>query len=67
MESALKRIVDGQIYNQPVMVASGNPAVDGVDGYYEYKFQNRKDSKPQMKEDGSVDYWSVNSIQSVEA
>jgi len=67
IESALKRIVDGQIYNQPVMVASGNPAVDGVDGYYEYKFQNRKDNKPQLKEDGSVDYWSVNSIQSVEA
>ena len=67
IDSALKRIIDGQIYNQPIMVASGNPAVDGVDGYYEYKFQNRKDNKPQMKEDGSVDYWSVNSIQSVEA
>lgn len=67
IESALKRIIDGQIYNQPIMVASGNPAVDGVDGYYEYKYNHHKDSKPQMKEDGSVDYWSVNSIQSVTA
>lgn len=67
IESALKRIIDGQIYNQPILVASGKPAVDGVDGYYEYKFKNQKDSKPQMKEDGSVDYWSVNSIQCVSA
>lgn len=67
IQSALKRIIDGQIYNQPVMVASGNPAVDGVDGYYEYKFSHNKDSKPQVKEDGSVDYWSVNSIHSVTA
>lgn len=67
IESALKRIIDGQIYNQPILVASGNPAVDGVDGYYEYKFKNNKDNKPQLKEDGSVDYWSVNSIQSVVA
>ncbi|MBQ8280227.1 MAG: DUF342 domain-containing protein [Roseburia sp.] len=65
IDAALKRIIDGQIYNQPVLVASGNPAVDGVDGYYEYKFNTYRDSKPQMKEDGSVDYWSVNSIQSV--
>lgn len=67
IESALKRMIDGQIYNQPIMVASGNPAVDGVDGYYEFKFNHNKDSKPQVKEDGSVDYWSVNSIHSVMA
>lgn len=67
IESALKRIIDEQIYNQPVMVASGNPAIDGVDGYYEYKFNHNKESKPQMKADGSVDYWSVNSICTVVA
>lgn len=67
IESALKRIIDGQIYNQPILVAKGAPAVDGIDGYYEYKFHIHKDNKPQVKEDGSVDYWSVNSIQSVSA
>lgn len=66
-ERALKRIVDGQIYNQPILVARGTPAVDGVDGYYEYKFNHRADNKPRVKEDGSVDYWSVNSIQPVSA
>lgn len=64
---ALKQMVDGEIYNQPILVAKGTPAVDGIDGRYEYNFKSSKDNKPQMKEDGSVDYWSVNSIQSVVA
>jgi len=66
-QAALKRIIEEEIYNQPILVARGNPAVDGIDGYYEFKFNNRKDNKPLLKEDGSVDYWSVNSIQSVGA
>ena len=66
-QDALKKIIADEIYNQPVLVAKGKPAVDGIDGYYEFKFHNHKDNKPQVKEDGSVDYWSVNSIQAVGA
>lgn len=67
IESALQRMIDGQIYDQQVMVASGTHAVDGIDGYYEYKFDYNKEKKPKVKEDGSVDYWSVNSICTVRA
>ncbi len=67
IESALERIVKGQIYNQSVLVAKGTAAVDGVDGYYDYMFNHRADGKPQVKADGSVDYWSVNSIQAISA
>ena len=67
IESALSKIISDEIYNEPVLVASGVPVIDGIDGYYEFKFKTSKDNKPQMKEDGSVDYWSVNSIQSVVA
>lgn len=66
-KSALKRMVEGNIFNQPILVARGKKAVDGIDGYYEYKFNYHKDNKPQVKADGSVDYWSVNSIQLVSA
>lgn len=66
-KEALKHIIDGEIYNQPILVAVGTAAVDGIDGYYEFKFNTSKDNKPQMKEDGSVDYWSVNSIKAVNA
>lgn len=63
----LKYMIESRIYNRPILVASGTPATDGIDGYYEYRFKSEKDNKPHMQEDGSVDYWSVNSIQSVAA
>lgn len=66
-DSALKRIIEEELYEQQVMVAHGTPAVDGIDGYYEYRFQHNKSNKPLVKPDGSVDYWSVNNIQSVSA
>lgn len=65
IDAALKQIIEGQLYNQPILAARGKPAVDGVDGYYEYKFNMNKDRRPQVREDGTVDYWSINSIQSV--
>lgn len=64
-QKALQRIIAEDIYNRPILVARGKCAVDGVDGYYEYKFNHHKDNKPQVKADGTVDYWSVNSIQLV--
>lgn len=66
-DSAVKRIIDDKLYDQQIIVAHGTPAVDGVDGYYEYMFQHNKSNKPLLKPDGSVDYWSVNNIQSVSA
>ncbi len=65
IQSALSDIIRGQLYNRPVLVARGIAPVDGVDGYYEYKFDRRIDNKPKIKEDGSVDYMSVYSIESV--
>lgn len=41
--------------------------MDGTDGYYEYKFDTNFDGKPKLLPDGSVDYWSVHSIESVTA
>ena len=66
-EAALERIIKGQIYNQPMLVAKGIPAVDGIDGYYDFMFHHQADGKPQVRADGTIDYWSVNSIQAVGA
>ena len=49
------------------MVAKGTREVDGIDGYYDYNFDSNLDGKPKMLPDGSVDYWSVHSIESVVA
>lgn len=67
ISSALTDIISGKLYDQEVLVARGTAPIHGVDGYYEYFFNKRVDNKPLIREDGTVDYWSVNSIEAVDA
>ena len=67
ISSALTDIIGGKLYDQPILVAKGMAPIHGVDGYYEYMFNKVIDNKPQIKADGTVDYWSVNNIESIEA
>lgn len=63
----LEDILAGKEYDHEILVAQGKQAVDGVDGYYDYNFNANLDCKPKMLPDGSVDYWSVHSIEEVVA
>lgn len=65
-EEQLKEILDKELYEQDILVAKGCPQVDGQDGYYEYKVNMNLEKKPRILEDGSVDYWSMYSVQSVQ-
>lgn len=67
MEEQLKQLVDDGIYNVEVTVAQGIRPVDGVDGRYDYNFNANLDNKPKILPNGSVDYWSVHSIEAVVA
>lgn len=64
-ESALKELADEKKYGLETLIARGTEAVDGKDGYYDYNFNCNFDKKPLIRPDGSVDYWSVKSIESV--
>lgn len=66
-ENMLGRIIAEQMYEREIPVAKGTPAKDGIDGYYDYNFNANFDKKPKELPDGSVDYWSVHSIESVVA
>ena len=57
-EAQLQKILDEEIYEQDVLVARGIPAVEGQDGFYEYKVNMNLEKKPKILPDGSVDYWS---------
>ncbi len=61
----LKMLASEKLYGQEVAIAWGEKPRDGKDGYYEYHFNRNLDKKPVIRPDGSVDYWSVNSIESV--
>jgi len=68
--SRISAIIKKHIYNIEQMVAEGTPAVDGVDGYFEFFFKpsgKGKKAPPLIREDGTVDYTSVNVIECVSA
>ncbi len=58
----IQEMVSQKLYNTEFKIAAGIAPTDGVDGYYDYNFDTNFDSKPKVLPDGSVDYWSVHSI-----
>ncbi len=64
-QNVLTEMINNKIYGVERIIATGVEPVDGVDGYYEYNFNANPDKKPKILPDGSVDYWSVNSIEEV--
>lgn len=55
-QQELLNMINNGIYNHSVAIASGKAPQDGIDGYYEYRFQSQLDGKPRINEDGSVSY-----------
>ncbi len=68
-KSRIAAMIKKQIYNHEQMVAEGVAPENGVDGYFEYFFEATGAGKkhPKIREDGSVDYTSVNVIECVNA
>lgn len=64
-EEAIEQIIADKLYDADVQVASGTPVVEGQDGVYEYNFKQNPNKKPLIREDGSVDYWSMHLIETV--
>lgn len=62
----VSKMVKDKIYNCSYIIASGKEKKDGVDGYLEYKFTTEFDKKPQVNEDGSVNYHKLHLIEIVE-
>lgn len=62
----IRNMIQSEIYNREVCVATGTPMVDGIDGYFEYHFNRTFSNKPKVQPDGSVDYWSINMVEMVE-
>ena len=61
----VEQMLENKIYNSEWKIAEGIKAVDGIDGFYDFKFNTNLDRKPKTKEDGTVDYWSVQAIEVV--
>ncbi len=58
----LNRFFSQPIYCQEILVAKGLPARQGTDARIEYYFETDLRAKPTLKEDGSVDFFNLNTI-----
>lgn len=63
--SNLVAMIKKKIYEREIVVAKGQPAIEGKDGYYEYKFDPDQHRAPKVMPDGSVDYTSMSVLQNI--
>lgn len=67
-EDNLIAMVKKKVYEREIKVAETVAPVPGKDGYYEFLFDiSGAAKKPTIREDGSVDYQSMNMVNSVQA
>ncbi len=68
-EEYILEALDNELYSMPIMAAEGTPAKNGDNAYIEYKFstgdEGEEHSKYNTREDGSVDFKELNTIQNV--
>ncbi|MDY2699037.1 MAG: FapA family protein [Lachnospiraceae bacterium] len=64
-QSNLAAMVKKHVYEREIIVAQGEPAIDGHDGFYEYKFDPEHYKSPKVLANGNVDYTSMSSLQNV--
>ena len=63
--SNIAAIAKKHVYEREILIAKGQPTVDGVDGYFEYFFDTSSKKQPKEREDGTVDYSSMSELSNV--
>ena len=66
-QEMIARLADSPIYGRPVKVAEGTPQQQGTPGYFEYTFETKFNRKPTIRPDGTADYMSIKTIETVAA
>lgn len=58
-------MVESRNFGHEICFARGQKPQDGEDGRYEFLFDYNLNKQPKILDDGSVDYWSVHSVEVV--
>ncbi|MCR4651084.1 MAG: FapA family protein [Lachnospiraceae bacterium] len=58
-------MVSGEIYEEPVEVAVGREVTPGQEGYYEFAVDLSEHRKPEIREDGGVDYSAMGRLSNI--
>lgn len=67
IEENIRRMVQEKLYFVPVIVAAGTEAVEGYDAELTYNFSTTVSNKPQVNDDGTVDFHKLDLINKVNA
>ena len=61
-EEAIELAISGKMYCTDVVLAKGKLPTAGRDGKIKYYFDTNNKARPEIKEDGSVDYFKLNML-----
>lgn len=64
-QSNLAAIIKKRVYRREILAACGKRVIPSEDGHYEYMFNPEQYRAPEVREDGSVDYASMNTLENV--
>lgn len=65
--SNISAIAKKHVYGREILVARGENADSGSNGWYEYFFDTNSRKKPTIREDGTVDYSSMSRLTNVKS
>ncbi len=65
-QDMLVKLSNNPVYGRPVKVAEGSAQVQGTPGYFEYHFDTTVNRKPTIRPDGTADYMSIKTIETVQ-
>jgi len=65
-ETKISAMINERYFDRECMIAKGIDAVNGVDAYFDFNFDSNFNKVPSRREDGTVDYWSIHSVELVE-
>ncbi len=65
-EEIIHTILKDNIYNNPTKIADGEKPKRGNNSVFKFHFDTARDYKPQVDDDGHIDYKNINFIQNVE-
>ncbi|BBF42957.1 protein of unknown function DUF342 [Lachnospiraceae bacterium KM106-2] len=62
LKEAIQSFLNNRVYSTNVTLAKGKPVRQGTSASVEYHFNTSNDTKPQINEDGTVDFHNLNNI-----
>lgn len=64
-ESKISAMIQERYFDRECVIAKGIDVVNGVDAYFDFNFDTNFNKVPRIREDGTVDYWSIHTVEIV--